>query len=69
MTIDLDSAIINEEKWTTVGESNEARAREAAQSIAPTKAISHLSRLNLIEFSKRNKTELAEVKPEDKREF
>jgi hypothetical protein len=29
LTIDLDSAIIKEEKWTTLDERNEAKAREA----------------------------------------
>lgn len=51
IAIDLDSAVLNEEKWTlsAVG----GKAQEAQNSLIPGKAVSHLSRMSLVEFNER----------------
>lgn len=50
--IDLDSAVLNEEKWT-VQKQTGALAQQAQNSLMPGKAISHLSRMSLAEFDDR----------------
>lgn len=57
LQIDLDSAVINEEKWITLNPNDKpVTSKEAAASIAPSKAISHLSRMNLDNFDKKSVT-------------
>ena len=51
INIDLDSAVLNEEKWTV--QQNSGKALEAQNSLMPGKAVSHLSRMSLAEFNER----------------
>ena len=51
INIDLDSAVLNEEKWQVQAASG--KAHEAQNSLMPGKAVSHLSRMSLAEFDER----------------
>jgi len=51
INIDLDSAVLNEEKWQVQAASG--KAQEAQNSLMPGKAVSHLSRMSLAEFNER----------------
>ena len=51
INIDLDSAVLNEEKWQVQAASG--KAQEAQNSLMPGKAVSHLSRMSLAEFDER----------------
>ena len=53
INIDLDSAVLNEEKWTVPEKASGAKAQEAQNSLMPGKAVSHLSRMSLAEFDER----------------
>ena len=52
IAIDLESAVLNEEKWT-LNVQNDAKAQNAQNSLIPSKAVSHLSRMSLAEFNER----------------
>ena len=47
INIDLDSAVLNEEKWTVPEKASGAKALDAQNSLIPGKAVSHLSRMSL----------------------
>ena len=47
VNIDLDSAILREEKWKVA---NQDGKMEGAEASLPGKSVTHLSRLNLEEF-------------------
>ena len=53
ISIDLDSAVLNEEKWMVQDDQAGAKALEAQNSLMPGKAVSHLSRMSLQEFNER----------------
>ena len=53
INIDLDSAVLNEEKWTVPEKATGAKALDAQNSLFPGKAVSHLSRMSLAEFDER----------------
>ena len=59
IAIDLDSAVLNEEKWTV--QAAGGQAQEAQKSLMPGKAISHLSRMSLAEFNERQNEMKKEV--------
>ena len=50
ISIDLDSAVLNEAKWTVPQQAVGGKALEAQNSLIPGKAVSHLSRMSLQEF-------------------
>jgi len=53
LNIDLESAVINEEKWVVQENVPDEKAREANNSLVQSKAVSHLSRMSLLELNKR----------------
>lgn len=53
ITIDLDTAVLNEEKWIVSKQAVGGKSQEAQNSLMPGKAISHLSRMSLAEFNER----------------
>lgn len=53
INIDLDSAVLNEERWTVQEKASGAKALDAQNSLFPGKAVSHLSRMSLAEFNER----------------
>jgi hypothetical protein len=50
INIDLDSAVINEEKWTVPKQAVDGKAQQAENSLLADKAVTHLSRMSLREF-------------------
>ena len=54
ITIDLDTAVLNEEKWVVPAQAIGGKAQEAQTSLMVPKALSHLSRMSLAEFNERH---------------
>ena len=54
INIDLDTAVLNEAKWTVPKQAEGGKALQAQNSLVSGKAISHLSRMSLAELEKRN---------------
>ena len=62
INIDLDSAVLNEEKWTVPKQAvGGGKAQEAQNSLFSGKAVSHLSRMSLKEFEQRQQEMNREV--------
>ena len=65
LNIDLDAAILNEEKWVVAKQQKPGKVTMAENSLIPSKAVTHLSRMSLQEFEQRQGEMRKEIDGDD----